>query len=179
MRNLIWLSPEAPSGAPAIGAGTPVQVLPASSVRATDVQNWEAQWPGVRAWPITQPVLVPTKVTEVGRKLPGTGPGSAGPAEFVSGEALPDAFRPADWAELAELLWAPATGAAVGFGFSTGRLTTWGTVTAAATITAADPAVMASLRYLRRRALRLIRSNVPGGGGSGSIRSLSQASTSS
>ena len=77
------------------------------------------------------------------------------------------------------MLWAPATGAAVGFGFSTGRLTTWGTVTAAATITAADPAVMASLRYLRRRALRLIRSNVPGGGGSGSIRSLSQASTSS
>ena len=61
----------------------------------------------------------------------------------------------------------------------TGRSTTCGTVTAAATITAAVPAVMASLRYLRRRARRLIRSNVPGGGGSGSIRSLSQASTSS
>ena len=147
-------------------------------MRATDVQNWVAQWPGVSAWPITQPVRVPTKVTEVGRKLPGTGAAN-GTAELVTGEALPEACRPADGVTLAGLLWAPAAGAAVGFGFSAGRLTTWGTVTAAATITAADPAVMASLRYLRRRALRLIRSNVPGGGGSGSIRSLSQASTSS
>jgi len=56
--------------------------------------------------------------------------------------------------------------------------TALGTVTAAATMTAAELAVMASLRNLRRRARRLIRSNVPGGGDSGSIRSLSQASTS-
>src|SRR6185369_5811908 len=98
---------------PAIGAGTPLQFLPASRVTATDVQNWLAQWPGVRAWPITQPVRVPTNVTEVGRKLPGTSPSPAAPAEFVSGEVLPEAFGLADWAALAELLWAPATGAAV------------------------------------------------------------------
>ena len=64
-------------------------------------------------------------------------------------------------------------------GLSTGRLTTCGTVIAAATITAAAPAVMASRRYLRRRARRLIRPNVPGGGGSGSIRPSSQESRSS
>src|SRR6185295_3603314 len=128
------------------------------------------------AWPITQPVRVPTKVTEVGRKLPGTGAGPAGTAELAAAEALPEALLLAEGT--VDRLWAPA-GAAAGFGFSTGRLTTWGTVTAAATITAAEPAVMASLRYLRRRALRLISSNVPGGGGRGSIRWLSQASTSS
>jgi len=72
-----------------------------------------------------------------------------------------------------------AAGPAVGFSRNIGRFTTCGTVTAAATMTAAELAVMASLRNLRRRARRLIRSNVPGGGESGSIRSLSQASTSS
>ena len=65
-RNLIWLTPVAPSGAPANGAGTPAQVRPALSVRATEVQYWVAQRPGVPAWPITQPVPVPTNVTEVG-----------------------------------------------------------------------------------------------------------------
>ena len=49
-------APVAPSAAPVSGAGTPVQVRPASLVRATEVQNWVAQWPGERAWPITQPV---------------------------------------------------------------------------------------------------------------------------
>src|SRR5262249_51183829 len=63
------------------GAGTPVQLRPASSVRATEVQYWVAQWPGGPAWPITQPVRTPTKVTEAGRKLPGTG-GRAGPARL-------------------------------------------------------------------------------------------------
>src|SRR5262249_58425982 len=114
----------------------------------------------------------------LGGKLRGTA-GGTGRAELADTEARLVRSGPlvAVWAEG---VWpAPATGAAVGFWFSTGRLTTWGTVTAAATITAALPAVMASLRYLRRRALRLISSNVPGGGGSGSIRSLSQASTSS
>ena len=71
----------------------------------------------------------------------------------------------------------PACAADVGFGFSTGKLTTWGTVTAAATITAAEVAVIASLRILRRRARRLISSKVPGGGGSGLMRSLSQSSS--
>ena len=74
-RNLIWLTPVAPSGAPVSGAGTPAQVFPASSVRATEVQYWVAQWPGVPAWPITQPVSVPMKVAEVGWKLAGTGAG--------------------------------------------------------------------------------------------------------
>ena len=59
-------------------------------MRATDVQNWLAQLPGVRAWPITQPVRVPTKVTEVGRKLPGTGAGPVGTAELAAAEALPE-----------------------------------------------------------------------------------------
>src|SRR6202034_4170917 len=59
------------------------------------------------------------------------------------------------------------------------NLTTCGTVIPAATITAAAPAVIASLRYLRRLARRLISSNVPGRGGSGSIRPVSQESTSS
>ena len=75
MRNLIWLTPVAPSGAPVTGAGTPVQVPPPLSVRAIEVQYWVAQWPGVLAWPITQPVCVPMNVTEVGRKLAGTGAG--------------------------------------------------------------------------------------------------------
>ncbi len=66
LRNLIWPTPVAPSGGPASGAGTPVQDFPASSVRATEVQYWVAQWPGVPAWPITQPVSVLTKVTEPG-----------------------------------------------------------------------------------------------------------------
>ena len=66
LRNLTWLTPVAPSGAPVIGACTPAQVRPALSVRAIEVQYWVAQWPGVPAWPITQPVSVPTNVTEVG-----------------------------------------------------------------------------------------------------------------
>ena len=76
LRNLIWLTPVAPSGPPVTGAGTPVQVPPPLSVRAIEVQYWVAQWPGVLAWPITQPVCVPMNVTEVGRKLAGTGAGS-------------------------------------------------------------------------------------------------------
>ena len=73
LRNLIWLTPVAPAGAPVSGAGTPVQVWPALSVRATEVQYGVAHWPWVPAWPITQPVCAPTNVTEVGRKLAGTG----------------------------------------------------------------------------------------------------------
>src|SRR5579863_548776 len=114
-------------------------------------------------------------VTELGRKFDGTGGGTA-------------ALASADDAVLAPLLACAggvgvaerplAAGAAVG-GFSTGRLTICGTATAAATTTAAAPAPTASLRYLRCRARFLISSNVPGGGGSGSIRPSSQESRSS
>ena len=78
LRNRTWLTPVAPSAGPVTGAGTPVQVFPASSVRAIEVQYCVAQCPGVPAWPITQPVSVPMKVTEVGRKLDGTGAGVEG-----------------------------------------------------------------------------------------------------
>ena len=130
---------------------------------------------GLLAWPITQPVPVPAKVTEVGRKSAGTGAGT-GTAELAAGADPPRLLLPVGVA--ADDCPCPACAADVGPGLSTGNLTTWGTVTAAATMTAAEVAVMASLRYLRRRARRLISSNVPGGGGSGSIRPLSQASTS-
>ena len=59
-------------GAPVIGAGTPTQLAPALSVRATDVQYGVAQWPGVPAWPMTHPVSLPTNVTEVAAKSGGT-----------------------------------------------------------------------------------------------------------
>jgi len=71
-----------------MGAGTPVQVVPASPVRAIEVQNWVAQWPGVRAWPITQPVRVLTKVTEVGRKSSATGAVTR-TAELAAADAWP------------------------------------------------------------------------------------------
>jgi hypothetical protein len=69
-------------------------------VRATDVQNCVAQWPGARPCPITQPVRVPTKVTEVGRKLPGTGDG-AFTAELADTDAPLEVLLAADWAEFA------------------------------------------------------------------------------
>ena len=175
LRNLIWLTPVAPSGPPVTGAGTPVQVPPPLSVRAIEVQYWVAQWPGVLAWPITQPVCVPMNVTEVGRKLAGTDAGSDPAGSDGRGVAADDSAWPCPVGVAEEEC--PAAAADVVFGLSTGRLTTWGTVTAAATITAAVVAVMASLRILRRRARRLISSKVPGGGGSGLIRSLSQSST--
>jgi len=65
-RNRTWLTPVAPSAGPVTGAGDPAQVLPASPVRAIEVQYCVAQWPGVPAWPTTQPVWVPMKVTDVG-----------------------------------------------------------------------------------------------------------------
>ena len=143
LRNRIWLTPVAPSGGPVSGAGTPIQVFPALSVRATEVQNWVAH--GGPACPITQPARVLTKVTEVGRKLAGTPGGGAEAARAgrvgrggaaAAGRAVGVAERPA------------ATPDEAGEGLSVCRLTTCGTVTAAATITAAAPAVTASLRYL-------------------------------
>ena len=81
--------PVAPSGGPAAGARTAAQVRPPSPVRTTEVlASLLAPEP---AWPITQPVAVPTNVTELGSKLPGTGsavaPTAAVPAD---GAALVD-----------------------------------------------------------------------------------------
>ena len=90
LRNRIWLTPVAPSAAPVSGAGTPAQLSPASSVRATDVQNSVAHCPGVPACPITQPVSVPTKVTEEGRKSAGTGSTGAAEGEGKVGCDAPD-----------------------------------------------------------------------------------------
>src|SRR5579862_927086 len=146
LRNRIWLTPVAPSAAPVSGAGTPVQLFPALSVRATDVQNSVAQCPGVPACPITQPVSVPTKVTEEGRKCAGTGNTGAAEGEGkVLGRAPPDSVTPPPVRGETEArpASAPATG-----GFTGVKFTTCGTVTAAATTTAAAPAVTASLRYL-------------------------------
>ena len=43
LRNLTWLTPVVPSGAPVSGAGTPAQVRPALPVRASEVQYGVAQ----------------------------------------------------------------------------------------------------------------------------------------
>src|SRR5438132_12336162 len=110
------------------------------------------------------------KVTEVGRKWGGTrGPDTAVGRDDADGSGVLLPWPPAGVAEEECLAATPEAGAGL-----TCRFTTCGTVTAAATITAAAPAVSASLPSLRRRARRLISSKVPGGGGRGSIRSLSQ-----
>src|SRR5579862_8945341 len=163
LRNRIWLTPVAPSAAPVSGAGTPVQLSPASSVRATDVQNSVAQCPAVPACPITHPVSVPTKVTEEGRKFAGTGNlGAAEGLGKVGCDAPAVSVTPPP--VRGETERAPPASAPVTGGLAGVKFTTCGTVIAAATITAADPAVTASLRNFRRRARRLIRSKVPGGG---------------
>ena len=144
LRNRIWLTPDAPSGAPAAGAGTPYQLRPALSVRATDVQYWVAhRWPGTPAWPMTQPVCRPTNVAEVAAKSAGTGGGaagaSAGPALCAAGSGLPDvpsAPCPAAGRGAGDLAAAPL---AVGFWFtfSTDVASRGTTMTAAATAAAA------------------------------------------
>jgi len=59
-------------------------------VRAIEVQYRVAQCPGEPAWPITQPVRVLTKVTEVGWKLGGTRAGfGTGCAELAAIEDAP------------------------------------------------------------------------------------------
>src|SRR5271170_8355473 len=111
-------------------------------------------------------------VTELGRKLAGTGAGATGAADddAVVAPLLADGVGEDD---------RPLATPEAVVGFSTGRLTTCGTVTATATMTAAAPAPTATRRYLRRRARFLISSKVPGGGGSGLIRPSSQESRSS
>ena len=66
LRNLIWLTPVAPSAGPASGAGTPGQVCPASSVRPP---RCSTGWRSAQACPPGRSpsrCAVPTKVTEVG-----------------------------------------------------------------------------------------------------------------
>ena len=98
-RNRIWLTPDAPSGAPVTGAWTPYQLCPALSVRATDVQYAVAHfWPGTPPWPMTHPVFRLTNVAEVAAKSAGTGAGRKGALEAVvegvgDGAGVPDAFH--------------------------------------------------------------------------------------
>src|SRR5579875_969094 len=162
-------------------------------VPAREVQSagtGPVQCPGVPAWPITAPVVGLMNVTEVGWKLGGTcwyggdwrsgappaGGGDAGDVAagllrvgdecgrgeaIVVGETLP-ALTPPAW---------PREGSR--------PESACGTVTAPATTTAAPaPATSARLAF-RRRAFRLTRSKVPGGGCSGSTSASSQASISS
>ena len=59
-----------------------------------------AQWPGVPAWPITQPVCLPMKVTEVGRKWGGTrGPDTAVGRDDADGSGVLLPWPPAGVAE--------------------------------------------------------------------------------
>src|SRR5579862_685465 len=81
MSDLIPLTPCAPSGGPATGAGTPCHDEPPLKVAASDVQMsglGPVQCPGVPAWPMTQPVLGDTNVTDEAAKLAGTAGGPAG-----------------------------------------------------------------------------------------------------
>ena len=68
LRNRSPVTPVAAIGPPTAGAGSPCQVRPPSSVRATDVQILEfccaPQWPGVPAGPMIQPVVSESQVTE-------------------------------------------------------------------------------------------------------------------
>src|SRR5262249_56180028 len=103
-RNRSWLTPVAPSGAPASGADTPYQVWPPSSVAAMEVQmlGWGGpHWPGVPAWPSTQPAVVDTKVTEETAK-----PGSA-VVGFGEAESGPVVTEGDAWTGLRQL---PSTG---------------------------------------------------------------------
>ena len=151
------------SAAPVSGAGTPVQLSPASSVPVTDMQNSVAQYPGVPACPITGPVSVPTKVTGEGRKSAGTGSGAAGEGTGKAGRDAADDSPMPPPVRVETEAGCPASALVAG-GLSTVTFTTCGKAIAAVTITAADPSVTASLRYLQRRARCPMWSKVPGGG---------------
>jgi hypothetical protein len=69
LRNLIWLTPDDPLGAPAAGAAMADQLLPKSLVPAITVHSPLAH--ALPPCPSTAPVRGPTKVTEVGSKLTG------------------------------------------------------------------------------------------------------------
>src|SRR5690349_6361011 len=183
-RDLIWLTPLLPSGAPDTGAGLPSQLRPASLVRATEVQmlgSGGPQWPGVPAWPMTHPVLVETNVTEEAAKLGGTRSdtgGGGGVAEPSSGPAVAEGDG---WGGLVEFWGAGVVELELARGVSPTCLgsTRRGTAIAPATTTAAPATAMAACPSLRRRARFLTCSKVPGRGSKGVTRSSSQVSMSS
>src|SRR5271165_215465 len=139
--------------------------------------------------PTTPPALLPTKVTEVGRKcgggiVPDVVVDSVlrcccgiGALLFESGAAV---LAPVPLA-----LGCTDDGAepsAIGGWELPGRLvlpTSWGTASAAAITTAEPAAATTACRVLRRRALCRIRSSEPGGGLSGCTSPPSQSSISS
>src|SRR6516225_2679671 len=143
------------------------------------------QRPGVPAWPITAPIPWPTKVTEVGWKLRGTGASEPAGARDAPG----DGTGLLDWELTPPLALLVTAGREVGDGVpaATGRCGWPGPgccsmdaipgAAAAAAITIAAPATDIVARPTFRRCARwLIRSNVPGGGVSGSTSAFSQAS---
>src|SRR5262249_21310576 len=155
-----------------------------------------AQCPVVPAGPITQPVVSESQVTELGCKLGGRYPPTAGAGFVVAvlrGVAAPlDAGRvgstlgclvadpSVDFVAAVPLGAAPfARLALVGVGFRrSDMLTGTATPTAAATA-AAEATEITALRILRRRARLVISSKVPAGGGSGRTCWFSQRSSGS
>src|SRR5580693_2094629 len=192
-RNRMPLTPSGPAGAPVTGACSPCQVWPVSLVHATEVQMLPLkQVPGLPAWPMTQARDADTKVTDVGAKSAGSGPGLGPPGvPPPEGEAVGVGVRrwpePFGWGDPFGFVAPPVVdlpGPAATFpaseGVVTWRAVTPGTATATPAATAAtEPTVTASLRIFRLRARREIRSNVPGGGDSGRTCSCSQLSSGS
>src|SRR5215472_8307143 len=165
-RNRIWLTPVAPSGPWVGGAWTGRQVAPALSVRHATMQAGADGWshcPAGSDWPITQPVVAPTKVTDSGGGAVVTA-GTADPAVAGAGgepaTAVGGCCGTAAALEIppVALAWPPVSMAGI---------TIWGTATAAIAATARAPPAASSARLARSlRACLLTCSNVPGGGSS-------------
>jgi hypothetical protein len=141
----------------------------------------DAQWPGIPAWPITAPVFGPTKVTEVGWKWAGTlvvGFASVDATmDLPDGTGVPDGVRrmPALRMTWRGDPWLAALAVPCEPGLGRDGIT-FGNVANPTTSTAVPSADNAALALLRRRARFLIRSKVPGRGGSGSASAPSQES---
>ena len=122
-RNRIWLTPAAPSGGPASGAGTPLQVFPASSVRATEVQYCGgaiARRPGLADDPAGAGADEGGRGgPEAAARAPAPGPGRRPPSALTA-RALAAVVRGGRGRVRRAARRSP--------GFSTGRLTTCGTV---------------------------------------------------
>ncbi len=178
VRNRIWLTPVAPSG-PWVGGGMTLRhAAPAVSVRRRTMQAGAAarsHCPARIAWPITQPVETPTKVTD-SRGGAGRAGGAACPVGVATGAGLDatEVGRGGEAGGLGEptaVAWRPVSRLGIA---------TWGITTAATVATATATAAAAAARLARRlRACLLMRSNVPGGGSSGRTWTLSQVSSSS